>query len=758
MEEAIPRPGKPGDRAEIAAEKLRALRQRANQALEEHRGRLTQIEAELNSRVRQLAEEFEESSARLAQQSADGRDGEIAALQAQLEEGRRKHERFVEQLALARRQLDAIQAQPCTACQDAANQLALAQSEIGVLRQQLEAADRQGEEDRLRHEKFSEQVAAARAAIAELQSKSGDQAAQLLGELDAARQAKAAAELQLEALARDMELLRAQCEAAHDRAARLEHEHAAALAAQRQEAEAAIANLKQQAADRESEVRIAQQASDSLRQEADSHQATIAALERELDDARRDRDGALAEAARQKTYGEAARTALEAEISKLQSSLGAAQTELAAATSQAADRIRTLAEQLTAAEARGTQLGDRLGAVESQRDEAVHQLTTLQQAAADRESQLEARVADLEAENNLLHLQLATLRDECQAHRQAAQDAQRQLATVGDSEAAVVELQQQLARAKSESAEANRELTKLQSALEATCPRVEFDSLQQKFDLALADVQKLNEKNSRLEEELASRPAASDGEAPELVAMRVERDALAGRVEELENMLAAATETAPSRQETEDLQRRFELAVDDVRQLKQENAQLRQQVAAAKASPAAVGQHSGPLDWAAQKARLLALLEQEEGDGPISAERTKERARIEDAIQATQRAIAEKDRELEELRARALQAAESPSDDSQQRIEEVLDAEPLIAAERARLAELQRQWEEKLRAAELEFALERAKLAREQAALKERMLDFVKLQSQSSAADSEHKPRRRWLAALGLGDDQDEVK
>ncbi len=104
MEETKTRPGSPGDRAQIAAEKLRALRERANQAMDEHRGRLAQIESELSSRVRQLADEFEHTAA--SGRTAAGPD-EVAALREQLEEDRARHAEFVEQLAAARRQLDA---------------------------------------------------------------------------------------------------------------------------------------------------------------------------------------------------------------------------------------------------------------------------------------------------------------------------------------------------------------------------------------------------------------------------------------------------------------------------------------------------------------------------------------------------------------------------------------------------------------------------------------------------------------------------
>jgi hypothetical protein len=98
----------------------------------------------------------------------------------------------------------------------------------------------------------------------------------------------------------------------------------------------------------------------------------------------------------------------------------------------------------------------------------------------------------------------------------------------------------------------------------------------------------------------------------------------------------------------------------------------------------------------------------------------------------------------------------SASDQRDSQREEILGADKTIAAERERLAALQSEWQEKLRSAELEFSLERAKLAREQAAVKERLFDLQKLESQAGPTDSgDAKPGRRWRLALGLGDDSE---
>ncbi|MCC6493859.1 MAG: hypothetical protein IT424_12675 [Pirellulales bacterium] len=763
MEEAKPRPGKPGDRAQIAAEKLRALRERANLALEEHRSRLAQIETELNLRVRQLAEEFEATSARLQQQSSEGRDGEIASLHAQLEEGRQKHEKFVEQLALARRQLDAIQSQPCTACQEAANQLADAQSEIRQLRDELDAAERQRDEDRQRHEKFSEQVAAARAAIAELQARSGDQSAQLLADLEALRREKAAADERLDALARDLESVRAQRRSAEERIDELNAEHVASLEAARRDAELEIAARQGRCAELEADLAARSEAAGDLERQCDQYRQTLASLHDQLARLQAASDAAADAAARRQTESDAARSELETRLAALNGELASARAELAQADAEAASQAGSLSDQLLAAQAASAELSQRLAALETERVEHETQSAQQRAAAEANQAKLTDRIAALEAQQATLSQELTAALADCRRFEQAAQDAQQQLAASGATDAAMAELQQQLALAQSRGDESDRaaqqsQLTidslqaQLQQLRESTCPAAELAALQQKFDLALADVQQLKRDNDQLREELSARPAADDGQSPELVALRVERGDLAARVRSLETALEAA-QAAASQGDADDLQRRFEMAVDDVRQLKQQNGELREQLSQARSPSSAAAPHSGPLDWAAQKARLMALLEAEDDGGPVSADRKKERARIEDAIAATDRALADKDRELADLRAQQPRRHAADVPDPAEQAEQILSAEPLIAAERERLARLQGEWEEKVRAAELELSVERARLAREQATVKGRLFELQKFEPPSAAPDGEARPRRRWLSALGLGDE-----
>jgi cell division septum initiation protein DivIVA len=163
--------------------------------------------------------------------------------------------------------------------------------------------------------------------------------------------------------------------------------------------------------------------------------------------------------------------------------------------------------------------------------------------------------------------------------------------------------------------------------------------LQHKFGLTLSEVQKLKRENEELREAVTAAPGAT-APSPDLIALRQERDSLAERVAQLEAMPApapAATfDDSALRQQMEDLQHRFEMTLDDLRKANQVNHELRGQLASAQSSAGAVV-HSGGTDWASQRARLMAMLEDEDCEGVSEPERKKERATIEETIAATDR-------------------------------------------------------------------------------------------------------------------------
>jgi chromosome segregation ATPase len=282
----------------------------------------------------------------------------------------------------------------------------------------------------------------------------------------------------------------------------------------------------------------------------------------------------------------------------------------------------------------------------------------------------------------------------------------------------------------------------------------ERDELRQKFDLALEDVQRLRARVAELEQDLARRPEPNQVDSAELVALRAERDALSARVEQLEQRPAAPIDLN-GEQQLADLQRRFELAVEDVRELKTKNAKLESQLAAA-ASRSHPPADSGGTDWESQKRRLLASLQDGEEGAAIS---NHERATIEGTIEITDSVVAEKDRQIAELQAQLAAGNEGAACQLERdaKIKELIDADEVIAEHRKRVRELELEMEQKLRTAELELSVERAKMARQKMELDERRSE---LESQRQAFElaggppSQGQPRRRWLAQLGLKDEE----
>jgi chromosome segregation ATPase len=345
--------------------------------------------------------------------------------------------------------------------------------------------------------------------------------------------------------------------------------------------------------------------------------------------------------------------------------------------------------------------------------------------------------AELTSANDALSQQVAKLESEQRASRE---DWSRQLA---DFERRLREQQGAWNEQRDEWTEAR---TKLES---------ELSEIQQKFELALEDVQRYRGRVADLEQELARRPEGTAADSAELVALRAERDALSERVEQLEKQSATQVD-ASSDQQMADLQRRFELAVEDVRELKTKNARLESQLAAGGGRTERTAD-AGGMDWESQKRRLLASLE-DEGDTDDEPQRQDERVRISDTIEMTDEIVAAKDREIEELKAQLVEQSGSTSVEEayDEKIGELIDADEVITEHRQRIAQLERDMEATLRAAELELSLERAKIARERVELDELRadLDAQRQELGANGATSPGAPRRKWLSKLGLNGEE----
>lgn len=235
-------------------------------------------------------------------------------------------------------------------------------------------------------------------------------------------------------------------------------------------------------------------------------------------------------------------------------------------------------------------------------------------------------------------------------------------------------------------------------------------------------------------------------------------NALVIRCSELEEELEKLRRQSDP-QASSDLQQRYEMAIVEIRELRQKNAELEKKLAQIEQSgtkPVVTSSDGRILDWEAEKQRILAALEAEAQEDS-NPERAAERIRIQDVIKKTEAALAEKDREIAELR--RLLEDQSTSIGSvavgAAAIERLFDQDEVLREQREHLRQLEEEWKEKLRKAELEISLERAKIARERAVLEEKQRELEEklaaLGPSKSPEEEKNKPSRgRWLSRLGI--------
>ena len=162
-------------------------------------------------------------------------------------------------------------------------------------------------------------------------------------------------------------------------------------------------------------------------------------------------------------------------------------------------------------------------------------------------------------------------------------------------------------------------------------------------------------------------------------------------------------------------------------------------------------------DWESEKSHILAALESEaDPDNPQAAAG---RRKIEEIVRRTDQLLAEKDREIGDLQ----NLLKSQSDNlgsvavGAAALDQFLDQDAIVHEERENLKRLQVECREKLRQAEIDLSLERAKVARQRAEVEEklRMLELRSkpLDDPAEALCPTGRPvRGRWLARLGLSE------
>jgi chromosome segregation protein len=203
-------------------------------------------------------------------------------------------------------------------------------------------------------------------------------------------------------------------------------------------------------------------------------------------------------------------------------------------------------------------------------------------------------------------------------------------------------------------------------------------------------------------------------------------------------------------------------ALGEIRDLKARNSELERQLRETSSAPRRSGQAAPPsdtaTDWESQKRRLLAELESDEANGPKDADSKQRRLQIEEVIARTDRVIAEKDREIQELK--HLLSSQTGSLGGlamgAAALDEVFNQDDIIREERGRLQQAQEELQQKLRKAEIDLATERARLARREAEIEERLRAEPKPpEGDGEALAPTGRPvRGRWRTQLGLGDDK----
>lgn len=243
-----------------------------------------------------------------------------------------------------------------------------------------------------------------------------------------------------------------------------------------------------------------------------------------------------------------------------------------------------------------------------------------------------------------------------------------------------------------------------------------------------------------IEEQLNEAQQVGQGKSPngesedsnQIVELLAENQRLTQENAELEARVSGSAVT----REQQELQQLYEMACEEIRELKADLSNQPQ-------VPDTVEEEDETLDWEAAKKKMLAELDAEDG-----LTQSEQKA-IDRVVEKTNAAIAEKDAEIERLQLRLEVTGADKA------IETMLDSDELVTQERERLAALQREWEEKLRKAEIEISIERAKLAREKAEQDEqiRQLEEQLDETQADPNDDGKPNRGRWLARLGLADD-----
>ena len=245
----------------------------------------------------------------------------------------------------------------------------------------------------------------------------------------------------------------------------------------------------------------------------------------------------------------------------------------------------------------------------------------------------------------------------------------------------------------------------------------------------------------------------------EVTELTSELESASEKIELLEHELARVREVnndldSADRDAMNDIRAELDAANEEAQELRIQNQDLAARIAEGQVAGAGYSGQiaSESMTWEQRKESMLRQLNAEE-TGDSTDDDPARRMEINEILERTDREVARREDEIAELRCLLAEQSGAMGDVAVggAAVLQMLDQDTLIAEERAKLQRIQAEWEDKLRQAEIDVSLERARLARERIELEQRVAD---LQHSTQVEEESGTKGRKWLARLGLAEDE----
>ncbi|GAB5404066.1 MAG: hypothetical protein Aurels2KO_22970 [Aureliella sp.] len=400
------------------------------------------------------------------------------------------------------------------------------------------------------------------------------------------------------------------------------------------------------------------------------------------------------------------------------------------------ETITGLRAQLEQSDAERAAISEQVETLRQRESELTAQVTTLnetlsaQEASAGNSDELQLKIRQLEEDNAQLEESLGNQREQLEEEMDA--ENARLLQVISKLNGTIEELEKQAKSAEDVIGQlqaAESEIEQLRSAVDNS-------------NASLADApssEEIQQANSRIEQ-------------------------LEQQIVEKDDLLAQASTDAPDPEQEsrlDELQQQVADYQEKIDALQQENDRL---TAAEHSMPPGgnrphVNFNQESLSW---EERKKLIMEQLEDDTPQTSEEEATKLEIESILETTQSEIERRDRDIEELRS----IIEQQSDTKQgvaigaAAIAQMFDDDELVVQEREKLKSLQGEWEDKVRQAEIDISMERAKLARQRSEVESKVAELEAQLAKHGGTlppppseDTAGGRTRKWLEHLGLKDE-----